>query len=411
MKKFIKSAKQYKWIIFFWIALVLLVFYFSYENYFYINLINRIFPAQKTYLTAQISEKSYRLIETKTRECLNKSISDAPQNYSHRKYSRTERYFRNLIRGTDHFNWKNSLLLFGLLSTYSEININSIERYCRRLIDSTGNLKEPLHHIDQCSMGNIFVELFEKTKNQKYLNASSQLIHFIITKHKKSETGTIPYRQLNNNLMLVDTLWISPFLIKFGNLTGKQEIVDMGTSQLKEFLFMGIDQNTGLPYHAYDAVSMQQYGLLGWTRGLGWLLISLAESLKALPQQHPDYDLLLHNFQELTENAITYQTFNTCFSWNINNPYSHIDTSGTSMIGYAIEIGLEHNFIDIKYSGSSETALKAVLNSTTSNGFVENALAECMDVGSYPVVFGTYNYAQGIVLAHFTKIIKRRKLI
>src|SRR5699024_2785693 len=110
--------------------------------------------------------------------------------------------------------------------------------------------------------------------------------------------------------------------------------------QLTNFLSKGIEQESGLPYHAYDVNNDTKLGIIGWGRGVGWLLIGLVDSLEYIPETHKDYKYLKNQFEGLVSKVIKYQHESGGYSWQLTAKDGFYDSSATSMISYAISKGI-----------------------------------------------------------------------
>ena len=52
------------------------------------------------------------------------------------------------------------------------------------------------------------------------------------------------------------------------------------------FFNMNVSHETsGLPYHGYDLKTKVKYGIIGWGRAVGWLLLAMADSYEYLEKE------------------------------------------------------------------------------------------------------------------------------
>ena len=97
----------------------------------------------------------------------------------------------------------------------------------------------------------------------------------------------IPYRNDDMNKIYIDLLGMVPqFLISCGVQENDKKSIEWGVRQFTEFIKNATDDETGLPYHAYDLVGGNKLGIIGWGRALGWLLIGLSESIISLSDKY-----------------------------------------------------------------------------------------------------------------------------
>lgn len=316
-----------------------------------------------------------------------------------------------MLRPEDPNFWPTASLAFGvqaaMISGADETGLPELLAYCDSLIDETGSFRRQVTSVDQCMIGYTLLELHERGHGPRYRIAADNLADFLLHKHPRSRTLCIPYRRGAPETMLVDTLgMICPFLARYGNAFSSPEAVELAVRQLEEFLCYGIDTKTGLPFHAYRTGGTGGYGTLGWSRGAGWLAIGLAETLRHLPSGTSRHGKLSEALNALTRAVVPYQN-DGLWSWAMLIPNGAIDTSGSAMIAYAIEVGTELGAVAPSYSRISEQALNGILKYTDENGIVGQALAECQGVGHYPNLFGSAPWTQGPTLA-LAAMIKHR---
>lgn len=408
-EEFLTIPKKHNfWKLSFFIILTMFLAYFLYENYIVERFLNKInnYSDNNNYLTSDINMENYVKIKEQTKKYLLKQDSKLRMTNNFTNKSRLEKFLKQNQNNVSKKEWSNAFLLYGLIKSYQfdkdKKTLDLIESYTDHIIFDNGGFKEKLSSVDDCMIGYTFLDLYEITKKTKYKAACDNIAYFLIKKHIKTKTGTIPYVSRNPNLLLVDTIgMISPFLIRYGESYNNQVSVQLGTRQIKEFFENGFDEKTGLPYHAYDLNNNRKYGLIGWTRGIGWLSLGLADGLNYLSEKNPDYLYLNEKFKILNKNITAYLNKDNVLFWYISYPYGGYDTSGTEMIAYSFEK-------DVSKRQISEFLLGKTLKLTLNKGEVQNALAECQNIGNYPAVFGPSNFAQGMLLAHYSDVIKRK---
>ena len=96
----------------------------------------------------------------------------------------------------------------------------------------------------------------------------------------RTENGLLPYRKQHPDWLFADALaMVSPFACRYGKEYGDKALSELGIRQLTAFMEKGMDIKSGLPYHGYDEKNGMKYGIIGWGRACGWMLLGLAESL------------------------------------------------------------------------------------------------------------------------------------
>lgn len=299
---------------------------------------------------------------------------------------------RNLM--TNKFFWPNGLLATSLEWSYrkngNKSNLSSLRKYYNNWIKKG----VPIKNTDYAINGYSLIYLYNKTNNKKYLKTITLLIDYLKSE-KKTEIGSIPYRRNNPNQVFVDSLgMICPFLCRYGKTFNDHDSMELGITQLSNFLDKGMDKESHLPYHGYDSLNNVKLGIIGWGRAIGWLLIGLIDSLEFIPNSHEKYQFLCDEVKNIVENVVKYQDESGNFTWQITAKEGYIDTSSTSMICYAIRRGIMLGILQESYLENTKLALDA-LHKNTVNGEVINCSAECRGLGMYPQIYSSYPWAQG----------------
>lgn len=300
---------------------------------------------------------------------------------------------KNLVT-KDTFFWPNGLLASSLEWSHrldeNKEDLRNLIKYYNNWI----NKGVPLKNADYTINGYSLIYLYEKTKRKKYLKTIEFLIDYIKSR-KRTEIGSIPYRDGNPNQIMIDSLgMICPFLCRYGDMFNDESSINLAVKQLVNFLKYGMDKKSGLPYHGYNLQIGAKLGIIGWGRGIGWLLIGLVDSLEYIPKSHEKYDYLCNALNEIVHNVVQYQLQDGNFSWQITAVEGFIDTSSTSMISYAIRRGIMLGILPNLYLENTNHALEG-LHKNTVDGIVQNCSAECRGISMYPQKYGNFPWAQG----------------
>ena len=155
--------------------------------------------------------------------------------------------------------------------------------------------------------GYTLLYLFE-IDGEWWIKESLQEMSNYIEKYPRTSTGGLPYRTNNPEVTLVDYLgMICPFLSRYGQTFNSEEASKLSTTLLEDFLSNGMDVKTGLPYHGFRSGTPERLGIIGWGRGVGWLLIGMVDTLAFLDRSSEEFPKLLTQFRLLLNSTIKYQ--------------------------------------------------------------------------------------------------------
>lgn len=301
----------------------------------------------------------------------------------------------------DLFFWPHALLTQSL-ETAGELE--TLKRYYDFWIEKGLEIR----NIDNIMNGYSLLYVYEETKDEKYKIAADKLYEYLL-QYEKEMQGTMPYRKGTPNHVYVDGVgMIAPFLCRYGSMFQKKEAIDMGIKQIQDFLKYGMDESSGLPYHGYDIKTGVKYGIIGWGRSLGWLLLAMADSIEYIPEPAEGLEVV-EAFQKLLKTALLYLRKDGYFAWQLSAMEGPKDTSSTAMIGYALKRSKDYLNCKVnqkqtgfgdgdKRSIAVENALNKIegaLISSCKDGKIYDCSGECHGFSQYPQTYGAYPWSLG----------------
>lgn len=265
-----------------------------------------------------------------------------------------------------------------------------------------------LSHPDQLMNGYSLIYVYEKTGNVKYKKMMDEMVQFILNYYEEFHQ-TLPYRKHHPTYIFVDTLgMVVPFLCRYGKLFGNQQASLLGKQLLLEFLAHGMDEKTGLPYHGYDLKTGVKYGIIGWGRAVGWLLLAMADSVEYMEEDEKKEEIVTA-FQNLAKNAFQFFGSSGYFCWQLPAMEGPKDTSATAMIGCAIRKGKKRAYLrcdceleelmgrtiseDRLSIAKAMERIEEALQISYRNGRIFDASGECEGFSQYPQVYGSYPWS------------------
>lgn len=259
----------------------------------------------------------------------------------------------------------------------------------------------PLYYVDDTLCGVALLILCEKTGEEKYRTGADRMAEYLfaLETEEANGAGSIPYRpaQKNKHVYADGIGMMCPFLSRYGVAFGKEKAVKLALTQIENMLEYGMDEKTGLPYHGFQYENRTKYGIIGWGRAVGWLLMGMAGTLEALecrgkPDGMEDRDTICEGsrkiagaFDNITDRLAAYQKENGAYCWQLQAKEGPEDSSATAMIAYALR----------KRAGAGTSSEKAAeyLASCEKNGKIYQCSGECMGFSQYPQVYGAYPWS------------------
>lgn len=304
-----------------------------------------------------------------------------------------------------YFSWPTASLALALEVGYSKTHRDDLLDTLITYYKHWTKKGSRLYFLDQIMNGYTLLYLFEIT-DERWIKESLQKMSNYIEIYPRTSTGGLPYRADNPEVTLVDYLgMICPFLSRYSRIFNSEEASNLSKALLNDFLLNGMDDKTGLPYHGFRSGTNEKLGIIGWGRGVGWLLIGMVDTLAFLERSSKDFCSLLNRFRLLLNSTIKYQDENGYFKWVLNANYSHKDTSATAMIGYSIKRAMDLDLLNTEYAHYAEKSLHALFRSTK-NGLVFDSSAECQGPGMYPQRYEWNLWGQGFGTAFTLTMLK-----
>jgi rhamnogalacturonyl hydrolase YesR len=242
-----------------------------------------------------------------------------------------------------------------------------IKRVMDQFVDENGDLKGVrLDSLDNVMSGNIVVGLWERTHDERYRTAAARIRHSVETFPRNSDGGFWHSPRLTGE-MWVDGVFMGQMpLIRYGQSIGDRDYCfNEAARQIIAFARHARKGDSGLYYHAWAekpelpvVIGSQRpptethwadpaTGLSSevWSEGLGWYALILAQTLGAMPKDHPRRAEVLDVYTRLAaglkreqdpESGRWFQVVDKGYradNWT--------DNSGSAMFTYAIQRGID----------------------------------------------------------------------
>jgi rhamnogalacturonyl hydrolase YesR len=255
-------------------------------------------------------------------------------------------------------------------STGDRRYLDFIKQQIDPTIDRDGNLVGvKLDSLDNAMAGNIVVGVYEHTHDPRYRVAATQ-IRKMFENYPRNADGGFWHNPKLPGEMWVDGVFMGEmFLLRYGDSIGDRKYCfDEAVKQITVFAHHALKGDSGLYYYAWAAnpelatvVSQSKVhwadpatGLSPemWSEGLGWYSLVVVEALMRLPADYPGRAEVLDVYKRLaaglkrTQDPVTGGWFLVVDKPGRKDNW--IDTSGSAMITYALNRGIELSLLDRK---------------------------------------------------------------
>ncbi|TCK93246.1 unsaturated rhamnogalacturonyl hydrolase [Natranaerovirga hydrolytica] len=271
-------------------------------------------------------------------------------------------------------------ILKSYLDKYEQTNnekyYNFVKDFVDRLYDENGTIPEidiDYYTIDQIRMASILFPLYKKEKDPKYKKVLDLLYNQLTTTYPRTESGSFWHKDNYPNQIWLDGLYMGqPFYVEYiKTFNDQKDYSDMlkQFANARKFIF---NEETELYLHAYDESREmfwcdKETGLSPhvWGRAVGWLVMALVDLLEMLETEDVDTALLKDMLKETIDGMLKYQHSSGMWYQVVDmgdKKDNYLESSGTSMLAYAILKGVRLGYLSEDYKEYGVKAFEGTVN-------------------------------------------------
>ncbi|MBO1514992.1 glycoside hydrolase family 88/105 protein [Metabacillus bambusae] len=249
-----------------------------------------------------------------------------------------------------------------------------VKNFVDNLFNEYGDIdaiKIQYYNIDQIRMTSILFTLFKKEGDLKYKRILD-LIYNQLESYPRTDSGSFWHKTNYENQVWLDGLYMGqPFYVQYiKEFKEKKDYSDILQQfrNVRKFLF---DEKTQLYAHAYDE-SREMFWCdkkTGrsphvWGRAVGWYVMALVDILEILEGEEGISEELKSLLEETVDGMLKYQHDNGMWYQvvdHIGEEGNYLETSGTSMLSYAILKGVRLGYLPKKYKDKGVAAFEGTV--------------------------------------------------
>lgn len=292
----------------------------------------------------------------------------------------------------------------------NETYYNYAKMYADKMIDSNGVLsgyKAEDYNIDCVNSGKFLFDLYERTKDERYLKAIKQL-HDQLKLQPRTSEGGFWHKKRYPNQMWLDGLYMgAPFYAQYAAFFKDDALFDDVVNQFVTVHKHTYNHAIGLNYHGWDESKVQKWANPEtgcspnfWGRAMGWYSMALVDVLDYLPQDHPGRVKILEILNQVASGIIKYQDQKTGLWYQVldqgGREGNYLEATASSMFTYALLKATRKGYISKDYRTIAIKAYNGILeNMIQNNSDGTISLTKCCSVaglGGNPYRDGSYEY-------------------
>ena len=263
-----------------------------------------------------------------------------------------------------HWNYIDGCMMTALLNfaeitcdkKYSDFVCDFIDYYVGDDGSILGYSKDK-YNLDDINEGRVLFDLYDMTGKEKYLKAIERL-HAQIAEQPRTNTGNFWHKQIYPNQIWLDGIYMAQVFYVRYQLKNGGDISDT-LSQIKNVRKYMFSEEKGLCYHGMDCSKSafwadKQTGLSKnfWLRAIGWFTVALADIIAYTDGS--DREEFISVFRDVIKGISQYADPETGMYYQVvdcgGREGNYLETSGSSMIAYAMLKGARLGVIDESYA-------------------------------------------------------------
>jgi len=286
---------------------------------------------------------------------------------------------------------------------------NYIKQYADAAIDKNGavsSYKFDTYNIDMVTAGRILFNLYETTKDTRYLTVLN-LLRKQIAEQPRTVSGGFWHKKMYPNQMWLDGLYMGePFYAQYTVEFEKGAQLNDIAKQFELIQLHATDKKTGLLYHGWDESKQMPWAdkTTGcspnfWSRSIGWYVMALVDVLDYFPKNHPKRKELIGYLNSISNSLVPFQDKSGLWYQVTDKGGSegnYLESSGSSMFAYAMAKGANKGYLPPKFKAIANKAfdgLTTQLIKTDSDGQIHITQACAVaGLGGNPYRDGSYSY-------------------
>ncbi len=227
------------------------------------------------------------------------------------------------------------------------------------------------YNLDDINEGRVLFELYSRTGKEKYKKAAQTLYQQICEQPRTAE-GNFWHKAIYPNQVWLDGLYMAqPFYALYQKNLGNGDYRDI-LSQICNVRDKMFDETKKLCYHGYDASRSafwadKETGLSRnfWLRSIGWFTVALADLCEIIPDGEAN-SRIRSIFREMIEGISQYADSGTGMYWQVpdqgGREGNYLETSGSSMIAYAMLKGARLGVLDKEFAAKGEKTFRGIVD-------------------------------------------------
>lgn len=275
-----------------------------------------------------------------------------------------------------HWNYIDGCMITALLCAGEITGEKKYSEFAERFIDyyvfEDGSIRGyslEKYNLDDVNEGRVLFDLYRMTGKEKYKKAIF-LQYEQLKNQPRTVTGNFWHKKIYPNQIWLDGLYMAQvFYVRFQREFGGGDCSDT-LSQFRNVRKLMFDENKKLYYHGMDCSKTIFWADKNtgcsknfWLRAMGWFCVALIDVIDYLADDSSAKELC-DIFREAIEGINQYRDPETGMFWQVidcgGREGNYLETSGSSMIAYAMMKGARLGVLDNSYAKTGKDTFDGI---------------------------------------------------
>ena len=279
--------------------------------------------------------------------------------------------------------------------------MNIVKRYYGRW--ALGGRK--LYSIEDAYAGMALIDIHQITGEDKYKEGIDKIYNYLLGALTDDSGSFVSVARGEAKYVYAETIgYVCPFLAKYGCIYQDAGAMTLAVTQIENFINMGMDEKTILPYHGYNSETGMKMGIIGWGQAVGMLLLGMSETLNYLEPDSMSYENIRQSYRRIVDKVETYQAEGGLYHWQLGAKDGPADTGATAMILMSIAQGLESKILIGIHKSRMLRGVEALKACIQEDGTLPGATAKSPEFNNYPMEYASFPWGLGPALSLFNMV-------
>lgn len=216
---------------------------------------------------------------------------------------------------------------------------------------------------------------WDKTRNPQHKNILDDWANRLMSESPRTKYSGFQHDvsdKINDGELWADSLYmVALFLAKYGQDSGRRELVDEAEKQFLLHAKFLADQKTGLWFHGWTFNGRHNFAQARWARGNAWVTAGIVDLFVLADISNSVRSFLAETLEDQVNALLPLQAESGMWHTLLDDPSSYEETSATAGIAYGLLKASRLGLGPETWKNAGLRALEAVIRAIDKDGVVQ----------------------------------------